>query len=407
MNKKGDRLYINHKSYNSNNPIESFNNLNPNRLPNADDYMNIINDSDSEQMSEYEEEKIKVKQLKNDNEENITVYKTEPKIQNKKKEKRKKELNNTIEIEIYKDNDDSDKERDNILPEQYLYDKIKNEIFPKMNLKKEIIESFILDENLQILEKNLSEDTNTIKQTRKRGQLKLEEEKNKKKGRKKNNEPSDGKHNKDSQDNIIKKIKSKLLDYLLKFINNLLNTLLKIKLNLFTQIGKNENLEKEKIIKKIDYKKIVDDMKRENNLNFLKMNLKELLSNDISSKYSTYSKDINKKIIDEILIKENDNKIIILVFNLTFIEWIDIFTYKKEIKDIKALNILNNESKNIINNTFERADKLLEEIYQINNERNYFSRFVSILYNYERWFLIKKGRQRKDKNEKKEDEKWE
>ena len=395
MNKKEDTQYSNH---NTKNQIELINNFNPNKLPNADDYMNIMNDSDSEQMSEYEEEKIKMSQLKNDNEENITIYKTEPKIENIKKEMA---VFNSIEINLYKDN--VDLERENL--QHYLYNIIKNKIFPKMNLKDEIVNSFIFDENLQILEKNMSNYTYLSKKTRKRGQLKPEEDKNKKKGRIKNNEPSDGKHNKDSQDNIIKKIKSKMLDYLLKFINNLLNSF-NIQLDIFNQIRKNEkDIEKENIIKKIDYKKIVDDMKRENNLNFLKMNLKELLSNDITSKYTTFSKDINKKIIDEILIKEKDHKIINLVFNLTFREWIDIFIYKKEISQIKGFGILDDESINIINNNFERANKLLEEIYQINDERNYFSRFVSLLYNYERWFFIKKGRQRKEKKGKKKDEK--
>ena len=402
MNKK-------HKYNNVNNPIDSFNNLNPNELPYSDDIKNIMNDSDSEKILKYDEN-IKTNKLKNDKEENISVYKTDPKLEYKKKETKQNplsEINNNIKIEINKDNCNSNiRIEDNLdkLPKNYLFDKIKNEIFPKMNLKDEIKENFIFDENLQILEKSMSEETYYSKKTRKRGQLKLEEEKNNnKKGRKKNNEPSDGKHNKDSPDNIIKKIKSKLLDYLLKFINNLLKSLLYNKINTYIQIGKNEKeMEKEKIIKKIDYKAIVDDMKRENNLNLLDNRLQKILSNDITSKYSTLSKDLNKKIIDNILKEEKDNEIIMFVFKLTFREWFDIFTYKKEIKDF---DILDDESINKIINHFERADKLLEDIYHLNYNHNYFSRFVILLYNYERWFFVKQGRKRKDKRDKKEDEK--
>ena len=367
-----------------------------------------MNDSDSEKILKYDEN-IKTNKLKNDKEENISVYKTDPKLEYKKKETKQNplsEINNNIKIEINKDNCNSDigiEDKLDKLPQNYLFDKIKNEIFPKMNLKDEIKENFIFDENLQILENSMSEDTYYSKKTRKRGQLKLEEEKNKKKGRKKNKEPSDGKHNKDSPDNIIKKIKSKILDYLLKFINNLLNSLLYNKINTYIQIGKNEKeMEKEKIIKKIDYKAIVDDMKRENNLNLLDNRLQKILSNDITSKYSTLSKDLNKKIIDNILKEEKDNEIIMFVFKLTFREWFDIFTYKKEIKDF---DILDDESINKIINHFERADKLLEDIYHLNYNHNYFSRFVILLYNYERWFFVKQGRKRKDKRDKKEDEK--
>ena len=47
-------------------------------------------------------------------------------------------------------------------------------------------------------------------------------------------------------------------------------------------------------------------MKRKNNLTFLKMTLKEFLSNKISSKYSALSKDLNKSTINEILNKEKE-----------------------------------------------------------------------------------------------------
>ena len=401
MNKKRVRNKNNNEKLN--NSIEHYNNLNPIYLPYPDDYMNIINDSDSEHVSQYEENKIKTNRLKNSINDNNVSYKTDFKTKNEQKQNYKKELlnkynnketNENIVIEL--NEADSNKENIEKLPKHYLFSQIKNEIFPKMNLKEEIIKSFILDDNLRNLEKNMSEETYYSKKTRKRGILKTEGGKNKKKGRKKNDEVSEGKHNRDSQDNIIKKIKVKILDYLLKFINNLLNSILKNKLNIYLEKEKYEkDLDKEKIIKKIDYKKIVDDMKRENNLNFLKISLKELLSYDISPKYSTLSKEINKSIIEEILNNEKDNEIIKFIFNLTFRDWFDIFTYKNEI-----INncILDNKKAKIIIDNLERADKLLEEIYPLNNENNYFSCFISLLYNYERWFFIKQGRQRKEKD---------
>ena len=90
------------------------------------------------------------------------------------------------------------------------------------------------------------------------------------------------------------------------------------------------------------------------------------------------------------------------VLNMTFGDWLDIFIYKKELSELKSFNIDNYKIK-IISDSFERIDKLLEEIYNLNFGNNYFSFFVYLIYNYERWFFIKQGRQRR--NNKKAEEK--
>ena len=293
------------------------------------------------------------------------------------------------------------KEIDRELPPHYFYFIIKEKIFPKLKIKKEIKESFILNENLLNLEKAISDNTYFSKKTRKRGLLKPKEDLKKKRGRKKIDDHSNSNHNKESQDNIIKKIKSKLFEYLLKFINSLLNIILKNNLKYFNH-NENKREEKEQLIKKIEYKKIVDDTQRKNNLKFLKMPLKDLFSNNISPKYSTKNKNLNKNIINELLTKEKDNEIIMFVLNMTFGDWLDIFIYKKELSELKLFNIDNYKIK-IISDSFERIDKLLDEIYNLNFGNNYFSSFVYLIYNYERWFFIKQGRKRR--NNKKAEEK--
>ena len=141
-------------------------------------------------------------------------------------------------------------------------------------------------------------------------------------------------------------------------------------------------------------------MKKNNNLAFLKMTLKDLLSTNISSKYSTLSKDLNKITINDILNKEKEN-IIKFIFNLTFGDWIDIYTYKKEIIDF---GIIDNEEIREIEENFKKVDSLLEEIYNLQYENNYFSFFISLLYNFERWFYVKQSREKREKNNK-DDEK--
>ena len=280
-------------------------------------------------------------------------------------------------------------------PTQYTYDKIKNEIFPKFKNKNIFDKIFITNPKILALEENMSDNMFLQKKRRNKNLCHTNEPK-KKLGRKKNDDTLgkiNSKHNKYSQDNIIKKIKSKLLHFLVEFLNNLLNSILKKnKINSYIKIVK--NIEDNKIpknvglIKDLDYKNVIDRVKKEKNLEFFDMKLKDFLSGKISSKYKTLQKDSNKRIIEEILKEENENEIINFVFNLTFRQWLDSFLYKKEIKDYKNLD---NEKINIINYHFKRVDDLLIEIYREFNT-NYLSCYIFYLFNIERWYFIKMGR---------------
>ena len=185
------------------------------------------------------------------------------------------------------------------------------------------------------------------------------------------------KHNKYSPDNIIKKIKVYLFHYLIIFVN----------VELICK-NKYKNLK----LKKLNYKYIFNTNK-EDNINYLNMHLKELLSLDITTKYITKNKNTNEKIIQKML-KQNDEKIQ-YVFNLQFKEWIDIFTMKKEgnnIVTIKGLHLLLDEilEKNKIKKENYEEKNLVEK--QIENKKEnydekYFVYFVYLLYNFENWFL--------------------
>ena len=172
------------------------------------------------------------------------------------------------------------------------------------------------------------------------------------------------------------------------------------KKNVFNVYNPIIELNKEKI-KKIDYKKFVNNMKKKDNLKLLKTILKNVLSNDISSKYSTKEKDSNKKEIEKLLNQEKNKEIITFVFNLTFGDWLDFFTYKKEINDFDNSD---NKIRKEIEDNFERVDKLLEEMCNKNNyEDSYFSLYICLLYNFERWFFIKQERKKKDRSKEEED----
>ena len=292
---------------------------------------------------------------------------------------------------LYKKRTNYKKTKKELPPTQYLTDKIKN-IISKVNINNKIKESFIVDDNIIKIEEKMS-DTNFLgkKRIKPKG-TKIIKEKKAKLGRKKKDEPK-GSHTKDAIDNIIKKIKTSLLSYLLEFINNFLNTFINDDNKILLYKKLKRKIQNEKLIKELDYDNIVNNVKKEINLEFLKMSLKDFLSQDITTKYKTLPVDSNKILIEEIIKIEKDNEIIMFMLkDFTLGNWIDVFTYKKELKDFGNLN--EDKIKKIMDK-FIRVDKLLEEIYKLNNENNYFSRFFIILYNYERYFFIKRERQKK------------
>ena len=91
---------------------------------------------------------------------------------------------------------------------------------------------------------------------------------------------------------------------------------------------------------------------------------------------------LNKNIIKEIIEKEKDNKAINDLLNMSFNDWIDIFTYKKEWE---------------YNIKYDKLKDFIEELSEDNDEK-YISKFMLYLYNYKRWFINKAGRNRGKSN---------
>ena len=186
-------------------------------------------------------------------------------------------------------------------------------------------------------------------------------------------------HSKYSEDNIIKKIKAKILLYPLMFLNNIL--------------AKN-NTHKKKLYK-LDYK-YINQLKKEEDMKILKMRLKELYSLDISSKYNK-EKDYNKNYIKSIEKNIKDYPTIMFAFNLRLEDWMELFFYKKNINEILAkdeeINNADEETIQIIQNSLIGVEDLLNTILKKEkNDKKYFSIFTLFLYNYKRWFYIKNAR---------------
>ena len=177
-------------------------------------------------------------------------------------------------------------------------------------------------------------------------------------------------HTRYTQDNIIKKIKAIFFKNSIDYINNYLNR--------YKQVYKNIIY-----LRHLNYA-YVDKLKKDYDLLLLSMPLKYFASLDISSNFSSISdKQFNRKLIIDILEKEKENTKIINFLDMTFNDLIDILLYK---------NIFNKFI------SFDGIKDDLEAIAKKSDDKEYFSKFILISYNYKSWFINKKGRTIKNDN---------
>ena len=274
---------------------------------------------------------------------------------------REKKFSN-INFPILKENDENNYEDKNInLSKIYNIFEIKNLLknFPKETLEK-IREEFISKkdkESIYLFE---------LKKQRKKRE-KSNFKFNLKRGRKNNGDDIERKHDKNKSDNIIKKCKGIFFSNIIEYINEYINTY---------KINDKENFE----LLKLNYEKYINNLKKENEIKLLNTQLKDVASFEISDKYNK-NKDFNKIQVNRILEQEKNNQIINNLLNMTFGEWIDIFTFKNKMDN---------------NIEFFGIHNILRKISETSNN-DYFSRFIFYLFNYKRWFINKKGRSRKRK----------
>ena len=128
---------------------------------------------------------------------------------------------------------------------------------------------------------------------------------NKKLGRIKKNSLLNGKHNKLSEDNIIRKIKARFHEKLRLYINIEYNKYIFKK----TQKNRHTNNWLKKISPKISRK-----IKKEENLQWFQSKIYEIFSNNISLRYSSHLVNSNKKKIERLLSLNEKNKIIKILY---------------------------------------------------------------------------------------------
>ena len=208
-------------------------------------------------------------------------------------------------------------------------------------------------------------------------------------------------------DHIIIKLINIINSSLFNFINNLIASLYpKEKIYHFLDgvisPDKIKDVDMKEVIKKNDYIFRSKLETREEKLNLLNLSLKKYFSLNISPKYdkskSKYPSKYNELILEKLL-KDEDNKDIFdfILNNLLIKDWLEIFLYKRNMKDFDKYNSINKTKRNKIKENLERIDKYINEIY--NDDKIYFHCFFLIAYNLYRFLLLKEKRN-KNKNEK-------
>ena len=216
-------------------------------------------------------------------------------------------------------------------------------------------------------------------------------------------------------DHIIIKLINIINSSLFNFINNLIASLYpKEKIYHFLDgvisPDKIKDVDMKEVIKKNDYIFRSKLETREEKLNLLNLSLKKYFSLNISPKYdkskSKYPSKYNELILEKLL-KDEDNKDIFdfILNNLLIKDWLEIFLYKRNMKDFVKFNSINKTKRNKIKENLERIDKSINKIYK--NNIIYFRCFILIAYNLSRFLILKEKRNKTKIGDKKKKEEFE
>ena len=251
--------------------------------------------------------------------------------------------------------------------------KTENEILTEGINKNIVIEEKKIIKNENIKKVNDIVMRNDIKE-QKEEEIEIKKDEQKKKGRIKFNSNLKGEHNKKSGDNIINKIKG-------NFFNTFIRAFIKY-----------NSINKDIQIKKLPNSYIAD-LSKENNERLFDKTISEILcEQEISSKYSTFDKFENKKIILKIL-KENKETNVKKILNLTFEEAFILYRNEPEDKEkleemkdkIEGLNLFD-EDNNYIG--FQQFKKELKK----KHEDEYIEKVKNTCLGYKNWFNNKNKR---------------
>ncbi len=172
--------------------------------------------------------------------------------------------------------------------------------------------------------------------------------KNKKKGRKNKNSDEEGDHTKYTEDNMIKRIRINYINFLINKSNKEIN---------------NSYHDKTLLLKKLNPNQ-ANIYRVEENKIFIHKKLKDIFSDDISTKYKTFEPKYNQKVIEKLINEENLDKKekFTKLFNITFIESLEHLCGKKIIEGLEGFGTLDE----FIDNYFKKEEEEYKKIIKAN-----------------------------------------
>ena len=190
-----------------------------------------------------------------------------------------------------------------------------------------------------------------------------------KRGRIKKNSFKKGKHDKNNRDNIIRKFKVKLMNSLYDYINRsfIINT--------------NRQTRKIKIIKKLSSNDTTS-IKKEDNIKWFNSQIKNVFSQNISTKIAHYDLDYNSKLINKIYLKGQEKRVINIL--------------DKTIKEMWLVYVNDDEEYNF--KGFHTLKDEIKEFRKKGQEEAYIEKYIKIAKNFEEIFVNIKSRNNKKKS---------
>ena len=224
--------------------------------------------------------------------------------------------------------------------------------------KQPIIDDSIYNKifDIKTSKETVSKDTKVAKNTK--NSKKKKEGKHSKEAKKRGRNPKEsGKHNKFSDDNIRRKIKRILINELQEFINN--------KINDFYDKNIGQGFFKKKLLPMSQ--KQISDASSLFNKEFLNKSLKDIFSENISTRNKTLPLNFNKRVIEKLINEQDETKRVYFqnLFSLTFIQCLRHFRGEEKINELSGLNGI---------------DKIQEK-YNFNDD--YFETLTFYFFNYE------------------------
>ena len=192
---------------------------------------------------------------------------------------------------------------------------------------------------------------------------------NKKIGRIKKYSSLIGKHNKFSEDNIIRKIKRRFLENVRLYINDEYKK---------DCISKKKNKGKNNWLKKID-PKFSRKIKKRDNLQWFKFKIFEVFSENISLKYTSFGIDSNKQKIQNFFLTEEPNKVKDIL-NTTIETLFNIYIKNEKLDNFKTLN-----------DDMKQLEKQMKELGQ-ENIKDYLIKYEKTAKNMKMIFINKTER---------------